>query len=153
MARRRSGLMFFRTSDFPLTSTLEIKIQGSNDMRAVKALSIFSCLFFAALMAFVPLKASAENFEEYGKRIDRELSQIREGIDRMAEQAEESGKKAGDAFHRNLDQAEDSWEETKDALSRFREKGKAGMDEMRRGVDDAMQRLRNAFEDARKELR
>jgi hypothetical protein len=77
----------------------------------------FACLVLAALIVLCPLDAAAESFEDFGKRIDRELSQIRKGLDRMGEKAEEAGEKAGEGFQRRLQQAEENWQKTEDAFS------------------------------------
>ncbi len=107
----------------------------------------------AALAIFQPAAALSGSMEEFGRRIDQELSDIKDGIDRMSEEAEAAGESAGNEFRRAVDQARDNWEKTKDAFERFRESGKEGAEEMQDGVEDAMKDLRESYQDALDKVR
>ncbi len=117
-------------------------------MQRFGSIFLISAVLAASLVAIQPSAAWAGNMEEFGRKIDRELADMKKGIDRMSDKAKETGDKAGDSVDRALKQARENWEKTKDALIRFQENGKQGAEEMRRGVEGAMDDLRKAYKDA-----
>ncbi|MGD8369615.1 MAG: hypothetical protein PVG78_18395 [Desulfobacterales bacterium] len=123
-------------------------------MRHAPGFGILTAMAAAAAMSiFQPAIAFSGSMEEFGRRVDQELTDIKNGIDRMSNEAEAAGENAGDEFRQAVDQARDDWEKTKGAFDRFRQSGEQGAKEMQKGLENAMEDLRQAYQDALDKVR